>query len=265
MGAPKGPKVLLFDIETAPMLGYVWSLWENNVALNQLHSDWYILSFAAKWADLDEVIYHDQRHEEKIEDDSKLLKKLWYLLDAADVVVTQNGKAFDQKKVFARFILQGFQPPSSFKHIDTKQIAQRTFGFSSNKLEYLTAKLCKRFRKSKHKRYPGFELWLGCLAGKATAWQEMEKYNKADVLALEELWEKLRPWNNGGVNLNLFHDEAEYVCPCGSKLLKRQGFAYTAAGKYQRYRCKVCGAESRDRKNLFGKDKIANLHVDIKR
>ena len=31
------PKVLVFDIETAPMLGYVWGLWENNVALNQVH------------------------------------------------------------------------------------------------------------------------------------------------------------------------------------------------------------------------------------
>ena len=31
-----GPRVLLFDIETAPILAHVWGLWDNNVALIQV-------------------------------------------------------------------------------------------------------------------------------------------------------------------------------------------------------------------------------------
>lgn len=243
------------------MLGYVWSLWENNVALNQLHSDWYVLSWAAKWLGEADVMYQDQRFAANIEDDGELLHGIWNLLDAADIVVTQNGRAFDQKKLFARFIINGFKPPSSFKHVDTKVIAKRHFGFTSNKLEYLAEKLCARFRKLKHQRYPGFDLWRACLAGDQKAWEEMERYNRQDVLALEELYLKLHPWDNS-VNHAVYYEAAAHVCRCGSRAFKLQGYAYTATGKYQRYRCKSCGAESRDRTNLLSDEKRATLRVE---
>jgi uncharacterized protein YprB with RNaseH-like and TPR domain len=126
----KGPRVLLLDIETAPILGYVWSLWRNDVGLNQIHSDWFVLSWSAKWlgAPASEVMYMDQRRAKDIENDSGILKALWKLLDQADIIVTQNGKSFDVRRLNARFIIHGFQPPSTFKHIDTKLIAQKHFG-----------------------------------------------------------------------------------------------------------------------------------------
>lgn len=259
----KKPKVLLLDIETAPMLGYVWSLWENNVALNQLKSDWYILAWAAKWLDdpASKIIYKDQRAAKNIEDDKNLLKGIWKLMDEADIIVTQNGKAFDEKKLNARFILNGFPPPSSYKHVDTKRIASKKFGFTSNKLEYMTEKLCKRYKKSKHKKFPGFELWTECLKGNKEAWKEMEHYNKYDVLSLEELYKKFRPWDNS-INYNLYTDDnSPTVCSCGSTKFKKNGYKYTSVGKYQRYKCVQCGSESRDRSNLLSKDKRSSLLV----
>jgi hypothetical protein len=253
-----GPKVLLFDIETAPVLAYVWGLWDQNVGLNQIHTDWYVLSWAAKWLGSPEVFYRDQRWAPSLEDDREILASLWDLLDEADIVVTQNGKKFDQKKLFARFILNGFRPPSSFKHIDTLAIAKRHFGFTSNKLEYMSEKLC-RVRKLKHKRFPGFDLWRECLADNIAAWDEMERYNRQDVLALEELWQKLSPWDAKGPNFSLYHETADHVCRCGSRDFMRQGWAYTAAGKFQRYLCRACGSESRDKVNVLAKDKRAAL------
>lgn len=257
---PKGPKVLIFDIETAPMLGYVWGLWENNVALNQVHTDWYILSWSAKWLGdpPSATMYMDQRNAKNIEDDKDLLKGIWNLLDQADIVITQNGKNFDHKKLNARFVLNGFQPPSTYKHIDTKIIAGKHFGFTSNKLEYMSDKLCKKYKKLKHAKFSGFDMWRECLAGNQEAWKEMEKYNKYDVLALEELYTKLIPWDNS-VNFNLYHDGEDNVCKCGSKHIIKNGFYYTASGKYQRNKCKGCGAETRDTKNLFTKEKRASL------
>src|ERR1700722_10331801 len=145
-------KVLLFDIETAPIIGYVWGLWDQTVGLNQIKSDWHLLSWSAKWLDdpASKVMYMDQRNEKNIENDKNILKALWKLLDAADVVITQNGIRFDSKKVNARFILNGMKPPSSYKHIDTCKIASRVFGFTSNKLEYLTDKLNTKYKKLKH-------------------------------------------------------------------------------------------------------------------
>lgn len=253
-----GPRVLIYDIETAPVLGYVWQLWDNNVGLNQIEKDWYILSWSAKWLDEPEVMYQDQRNAKNIEDDSKLLKKIWDLLDEADIVITQNGKKFDQKKLNARFIMNGFPPPSSYRHLDTKIIAKRHFGFISNKLEYMTDKLCTKYKKLKHAKFAGFELWKQCLAGNIEAWKEMEEYNKHDVLSLEELYKKLEPWDNS-INFNAYRDGDEHVCKCGSTELVKNGFYYTNAGKFQKYRCKKCGAESRDAQNLFSKDKRKSL------
>ena len=261
--APKnGPKVLIYDIETAPLLGYVWGLWENNVALNQVHSDWHVLSWSAKWLGSPEtdVMYMDQRNEKNVEDDRKILQAIWDLLDEADIVVTQNGKSFDQKKLNARFILNGFQPPSSYKHIDTKQIASKHFGFTSNKLEYMTDKLCVKYKKQKHKKFAGFEMWRECLAGNIEAWKEMETYNKYDVLSLEELYTKLIPWDNA-INFNVYHDEEDHVCKCGSTSFIKNGFYYTSSGKFQKHKCKDCGAEYRDKENLFSKEKRQSLKM----
>lgn len=263
MQTSKGPKVLLFDIETAPIRGYVWGLWDQTVALNQIAADWHILSWSAKWLGDSKVMYQDQRNAKNIEDDSKLLKGIWDLLDEADVVVTQNGKSFDQKKLNARFIINGFQPPSSFKHIDTLRIAKKHFAFTSNKLEYLSGKLCQQ-KKMKTRQFQGFELWKACMEGNKAAWAEMEKYNRQDVIALEELYHRLSPWDNS-VNFSVYHDDEINTCRCGSTEFHRRGLYYSETGKYQRWRCKQCGAETRGSKNLLSKEKRKSLHRAVKR
>ncbi len=260
MAKNKGPRILLADIETAPMLGYVWSLWENNVALNQLKKDWHVLSWSAKWLDdpPNKIMYADQRNAKDITDDKKLLQGIWNLLNQADIVIWQNGKNFDHKKLNARFLMQGFQPPSSYKHIDTMLLAKKHFALTSNKLEYMGDNLNTKYKKLKPSKFPGFTMWLECMAGNKEAWKEMEKYNKYDVLALEELYKKLIPWDQS-VNFNLYHDGTDHICTCGSKDFSRNGHTYTAAGKFQRYKCNDCGAEVRGNTNLFSKDKRLSL------
>ncbi len=257
---PESPKVLVYDIETAPILGHVWRLWDQNVGLNQIVSDWHVLSWSAKWLDApaNQMMYADQRNKVNIEDDKEILQVIWKLLDECDVVITQNGKNFDQKKLNARFILNGMQPPSSYKHIDTKQLASKHFGFTSTRLAYMTDKLCKKYKKLKHGKFPGFDLWKECLAGNIKAWNEMELYNKHDVFALEELYKIMIPWDNS-FNFNVYHNEEDHICKCGSKSFIRNGFYYTASSKFQKYRCKDCGAETRGKVNLFSKDKRKSL------
>ncbi len=262
MKKPKGPKVLLLDVETAPIIAHCWSLWENNVALNQVVSDWHLLSWSAKWLgdSPSKTMYEDQRKAKNIEDDSKLLKGIWRLIDEADITITQNGKNFDHKKLAARFILNGMKPPSSVKYIDTMLLAKKHFAFTSNKLAYMSEKLNKKYKKLEHKKFPGHEMWTECLKGNLQAWREMQKYNKHDVLALEELYMKLIPWDSS-INFNLYHNDENHVCKCGSTELQKYGYAYTASGKYQRYQCKSCGSESRGRQNLLSKEKKASLKV----
>lgn len=251
-------KVLFIDIETAPILGHLWSLWQNGIGLNQVVSDWYILSFTAKWADKDEIIYFDQSREDNIENDRGLLSELWELLDEADFVIGHNIKKFDLKKINARFILNGFQPPSTYRMIDTLDIAKRIFGFTSNKLEYLTSKLCTKYKKSKHKKFPGHELWQACLNKNPEAWIEMKEYNIFDVLSNQELYEVFMPWDNKLPNFDLYIDD-----PLDMSDWEKNGYHYTQLGKYQRYRNKKTGQQRRGRTNLLSKEKRQSILSNI--
>jgi hypothetical protein len=262
MEKPK-PRVLVLDIETSPIVSYTWGLFDQNVGLNQIKEDWYVLSFAAKWLGEKEVIYMDQSGAKDIKDDRKLVKEIWKLLDACDVIIAQNGNSFDVKKLNARFLLNGLQPPSSYRKIDTYLIAKKFFSLTSNKLEYMTDKLCTKYKKLKHGAFSGFELWKEVLAGNKKAWLEMKKYNINDVLSLEELYHKLIPWDSS-LNFNVYHDSSDIQCKCGNNVLVRNGFFYTNTGKFQRYRCVKCGAETHDRTNLFDTAKRKSLHASSK-
>jgi hypothetical protein len=245
-----GPKILLVDIETMPIIAHVWSLWDNNVALNQIQQDWSILSWSAKWLHdpKSKIMYEDQRNAKDINDDKKLLKNIHKLMDEADVILGQNSKRFDTKKLNARFILNGYPPPSKYQQIDTMVMAKKHFAFSSNKLEYLSNNLGVKHKKLKTKKFPGHALWSECMKGNIEAFKEMEAYNKMDVLALEDVYKKLAPWDNM-VNLNVYGEEL--VCTCGHKQFQKRGFQYTNGGKYQNYRCSHCGKSYRDGVNLL--------------
>lgn len=245
---PEKPKVLLFDIETAPILAYVWGLFDQNVGLNQIQADWHVLSWCAKWLGEEEIFYEDQRKAKDLEDDSAILKKLWKLLDEADIVIGHNSKKFDTKKINARFIYHKMQPPSSFREIDTLSIARRRFAFTSNKLAHLAKFLECKSQKLTHQKYAGFELWSECLKKNKDAFKEMELYNKADVVTLEDVYIKLRPWDNS-VNFSIF--EKDNICSCGSKSFFKNGYRFTNGGKFQRFKCRECGKDMIEKANLI--------------
>jgi hypothetical protein len=125
-------------------------------------------------------------------------------------------------------------------------VAAKTFGFTSNKLEFLSSVLCTK-KKLAHRKFAGFELWKQCLAGNQAAWAEMKRYNIRDVEALEELYLKFRPWQQvGSPNFAVFNDTEVEQCPkCGSENIQRRGYSFLTVGKYQRFQCTDCGAWGR--------------------
>jgi DNA polymerase III epsilon subunit-like protein len=262
-GVKSSPKVLIFDIETAPIEAYVWGLFDQNIGLEMIKSDWSVLSWSAKWlgAPASEVMYRDQRNKKDVRDDKEILQVIWSLLDEADVVITQNGIKFDSKKLNARFVLNGMKPPSSYKHIDTLRIAKSKFAFTSNKLAYMTEQLCVKYKKLDHGKFAGFKLWKECLAGNLEAWAEMELYNKHDVLALEELYvDHLAAWDNT-VSFDSYTNRAVQRCNCGNDEFEQKGYHYTKKSKFRRFICTHCGKETRDSENLFTKEKRKSLRV----
>lgn len=252
------PKILVFDIETSPMELYGFGLFDQNFSLDQIKTDWYVLSWAAKWfgSPENEVMYNDCR--ETAPDDYGIISQIWQLLDEADCVLTQNGTRFDVKKLNARFLHHGFPEPSSYLHIDTLKIARKKFALTSNKLEYMTDKFCVKYKKLSHGKFAGFKLWRACLEGNLEAWEEMKKYNMYDVLSLEELYMVLRRWDKS-VNFNAFSENEIYFCSCGSSDFKWVGYAYGKRSRKDKYICTVCSQEHISKENLLTKAKKNSL------
>jgi hypothetical protein len=141
-------RIITLDIETSPILAYVWGLFKQFVNLNQIHTDWSILSFSYKVLGEKKVHHHNTggRGASKVRDDRALLKLLWNVLDEADIVVAQNGVKFDMKKINARFLESGMPPPTPFKVVDTMLAARSIAGFTSNKLAWLSEVLTETLR-----------------------------------------------------------------------------------------------------------------------
>lgn len=254
-------KILLIDIETSPLISYTWGLYDQNIGLNQIKTEWFILSFAAKWLEHPEkknkIIYLDQRNNKNIHNDKNILKAMWELLDDADIIITHNGKSFDVKKINAKLLEEGFEPYSDFRHIDTYQLSKKLFAVTSHKLEYLAKFLKCKEKKLTKRKFNGFELWKECLAGNKQAWEEMKKYNIQDILTLQDVYEKLKPWDNS-INFSVFN-EGEHVCSCGSKELRNKGLVYTNTGIHKRYKCKSCGKSFKAKVNELTPEQKQNL------
>lgn len=242
-------RIATLDIETSPILAYVWGLFKQFVGLNQIHTDWSILAFSYKWLDEKNVIHHNTggRGKAKVRDDSQLLKLLWSVLDEADIIIAQNGVKFDIKKINARFIQAGLPPPSPYKVVDTMLEARKIAAFTSNKLAWLSDVLTD-VPKDEHKEFPGFELWEACLADNPKAWKAMQKYNDIDILGTEQVYLKLRPYMIGHPNLAAYNDSTDIQCPkCSSTKVQKRGLTVTQSGQYQRLQCGGCGGWARTR------------------
>lgn len=253
------PKILVLDIETAPITAYTWGLFDTVIGLNQIKKDWHLLAWAAKWLGepASKVMYMDNRDEKEISDDRRILKGLIRLLNQADVVVTQNGEKFDLKKINSRAVINGFPPIKPCASTDVLKEGRKVFGHTSHKLEYVADKINKKYKKLKHEKYPGFDLWKAILDGDRRAWREMEVYTKHDVLSTEEYYQTIQGWIATQA-ISSFHDDAKMRCRCGSTNLIKEGFAYTPAGKYQIYNCKDCGKWPRSPINLLSAEKRRN-------
>lgn len=260
-----GPKIGLIDIETAPITGATWGLFDQNIGLNQIQEEWSILSYCFKplGGGKNSVEYRDTSAESNPRNDVVLVHRLWELCNEYDVLVAHNGKRFDMKKMRARFLLLGLKPHSPVKVEDTLLFAKHVAAFTSNKLEWLSTYLSS-VQKGKHRDFPGYELWAECLKGNPKAWKAMKKYNIPDVISMEEVYMKLRPWVRGSVNVAVYSDDEEVCCPvCGSTTVVEEGFQYTQTGKYLRYHCmsEQCGAWSRSRYTVNTKGKRHSLLV----
>lgn len=232
-------RTLYIDIETAPATAYIWNLRTHYIPISQVAEDGYILCFAYRWADEDEVGFWslwDQGHDAMIQAAHELLSE-------ADHVVTYNGSSFDLPRLNVEFLIQGFGPPHPYYHTDL-YLGVKKFRVLSKSMNHML-RLLGIEEKMQHK---GFELWTGVMNGDPDDQATMEEYNIQDVIVMAELYEKLYPWLDNVPNEALWMDpSAKPKCRCGSENLRFKGYKRTKVLTYKQYHCRDCGSWMRER------------------
>lgn len=239
-------KILLFDLETSPIVSFNWGIWQQNAI--EVKEDWQILCFAYKWLGEKKTYVIAQNdfkgYKAGVNDDTNVVKELHKLFEEADVTIAHNAVGFDEKRSNARFIQRGLNPPAPHVIVDTLRVARKHFGFTSNRLNDLGNYLGVGQKADTG----GFSTWKLCIAGDKKAWDKMKKYNIQDVRLLEKVYLKLRSWDNNHPAGNVF-DKRPDSCPkCGSKKINA-GMKYRATNTnlYQYFRCMGCGSNLKSR------------------
>lgn len=240
-------KELLFDLETAPALGYFYDYSkEYNIIEILRHS--FMFSVAWKWRGEEPInvkslpdfpIYKRDKH-----DDRHLVKFLHDLISKANVVIGHNGDRFDIKYANSRFLFHRLSPPPPYKTRDTLKISRKIQNVPSHRLDSLS-----RLYEIGHKiPNTGKDLWLRCYNGDLSAWKDMKEYNKHDVYLLDKLMDIFDPWDKTAPNRS-FITRKDFACPrCGSTHVIKQGYKYVSKGYKQRYQCVSCGGYIYDTK-----------------
>lgn len=234
-------KILLLDIETAPMIAMVWGTRKQYINHDWIAQNGYILCWTAKWLGSKEVMFKRIRKGQS----ASLLGPIQKLLHQAHAVIHYNGKKFDIPTLNKEFLTHGIPPPSPYKQVDLLQTMWEKFSFPSNKLDYIAQTL----GLGKKMRHEGPQLWKDCMDDRPQAWKTMEAYNRQDVVLLEKLYLKLRPWIKGHPNIGAIAGVP--ACPnCGSEDFKRDQTHLAQVLKYERYQCASCHTWFRGTKSI---------------
>lgn len=250
-----GPKILYSDHETSTnqniIENYGLKLFFKRMSADSIIRDWTILSTAWAWehecpegSGVEIPVKCVEVAPDDVFNDRHVVETIWHLLDQADIVVGHNWANFDAKKFNTRALFYGMPPPSPYKIVDTLKIARSNFAVTSNKLAYL----CE-YLKVPHQKGESPD-WSKVLLGDKNEIQKMVDYNIGDIPSLRDVYHRIRGWDKGHVNLNLYNKDTGGVggCyVCGSEdLALNKVYTRVNGDVVNSYRCKCCGAQNAD-------------------
>jgi DNA polymerase elongation subunit (family B) len=229
----KSPKIIIWDIEVTPCVTATFTLYPESISHESIIKDWNIVSIA--WKELGKkttystsVLDDPKRFKKDSGDDYYVVKKIREVFEDADILVAHNGKKFDTKKLNARLIHHKLPPlPAGIQQVDTLQEIKKVATFTSHRLDYLCKTLIGAGKIETQKG-----LWMRALKGEKKAIEEMVNYNKTDVVLLEELYLRIRPYLKSHPHLGAMDNRDRHTtCPkCGGDDLKGHKIRFTAAG-----------------------------------
>lgn len=171
-------------------------------------------------------------------------------LSTADIWVTWYGKRFDVPYIQTRLLGHGYSPMPFTTHIDGWETARKGLRLHSNRLASVLS-----FLELADKTPLNGKIWTRAAAGYHDAIEYVITHCERDVEALEEAYEKLKPYVRYHPNMAVANDLPlpdgagtlhTYICPrCDTQgQMQKRGVQINRAGAAQRYLCKACGGWS---------------------
>jgi len=231
----ESPKILYWDIETAPAEARIFTLKPKQyISHQQVTREPHIICIGYMWEGDKEatVIYGDEE---------EMLREISEQLNKADYIVHHYGDRFDLPWVRARLLKYKLPPLPKFttyNSVDTKKVAKKEFFLMSYRLDYIGQYL----GLGNKIETGGFSLWNKVMNGDKTALKNMITYCGRDVELLRDVFQAMKPHVTRLPNWNLFLEDEDPRCTsCGSKRLQRRGYQVSATSKKQRVQCQDCG------------------------
>lgn len=233
------PRILLYDIETSLQTVSVFQLKYNEfIDPDNIIQERHVISVCYKWLGMPKVhkislLDDPKRFAKDPHDDKHVVGAFYKVLSEADCIIAHNGDKFDLPYLKARMLFHGLPALPPVSSIDTYKIAKQQLLFNSNRLDYLG-----KFLGIGGKKHTSKGLWLRALKGERAAIREMLDYNVQDVLLLEKVFYKLRPYMSNHINRGLF---GAVGCPrCGSSKVQSRGVHRAITRVYRRFCCNKC-------------------------
>jgi len=214
----KSPKILFLDIESC--------------GVNALKSDLgFVVIFGYKWAH-EKHAHSIVISEEDLKhfNDKNVLVEASKLIEEADILVGHFASVFDRRFIQGRLLIHSLPPIPATRLRDTCMIARSVANYSSNRLKYL-AKILNFKHQKLDNDWPN--AWFQVMVGNIKALHGMAKYCRGDVLALEELYNRLLPFDNAHPRI---YTDRSLCGKCGAKVHYR-GIAFVNNNQYRRYQC----------------------------
>ena len=225
-------KRLFYDIETSFCEGHFWRPGYNQTILpHQIIKYAQIISISWKWEGEDDVHHLDWGIHKQC--DKKLLKKFIKELNKADEIVAHNGDRFDIKWIRTRAIYHGLEMRDTYTMIDTLKLCKKYLTLPSNQL----SEVAKYYNLTLKLDSGGINTWINIIFNKdQKALDHMHYYCDGDVVTLEEVYNKLKPYIRNKSNYAVLKGGEKFSCPeCGTNHVGLNKTYTTAAGTVQHF------------------------------
>ena len=150
---------------------------------------WYMFGWCASYHGSDAVFSAFVTGKESIAcDDSRITRKLWGLMNSAEIIAGHNVAGFDLKKINTVFMKHGLPALDKKQTIDTLKLARSCLSLESNKLDYVS-------------QWLGFsgkdeitnEDWWAAQGGHTATLKKIERYCVGDVVNGKNVLTKFLP------------------------------------------------------------------------